>query len=80
MVVDEDDEVSEIEMLLLLEVRGKGKRVNDPCMHTWLRERDGISSAEEGVWPFCFLCFPCLLALMKATLQSFLEQWGWCLW
>lgn len=28
------------------------------------------------VWPFCFLSFPCLFPLMKATLQSFIEQWG----
>lgn len=47
MVVDEDDEVSEIEMLPLLEVR----EANDPCMHTWLREK--WSQSERGCEEYC---------------------------
>jgi len=60
--------------------------MNDPCMHTWLRE-NGISQKEEkgseGKGREGGVCEAFLLPLLalsfctdKATLQSFLEQWG----
>lgn len=42
MVVDEDNEVSEIEMLQLLEVREENERGYCICMHTWLREKERV--------------------------------------
>jgi len=46
-VVDEDNEVSEIEMLPLLEVRERNERGN--CMHTWLREMMKATVEMDGV-------------------------------